>query len=39
MNNVLPPDDETKTVKFLRKENLARYKLNNKGIKNLNTNH
>ena len=33
MNNVLPPDDDTKTVKFLLKENLARYKLNNKGKK------
>ena len=33
MNNVLPPDDDTKTVKFLLEENLARYKLNNKGIK------
>ena len=30
MNNELP-DDDTKTVKFLLKENLARYKLNNKG--------
>ena len=34
MNNELP-DDDTKTVKFLLKENLARYKLNNKGKKNL----
>ena len=33
MNNVLPPDDDTKTVKFLLKENLARYKLNSKGKK------
>ena len=33
MNNVLPRDDDTKTVKFLLKENLARYKLNNKGKK------
>ena len=33
MNNVLPPDDDTKTVKFLLKENLARNKLNNKGKK------
>ena len=33
MNNVLPPDDDTKTVKFLLKENWARYKLNNKGKK------
>ena len=33
MNNVLPPDDDTKTVKFLLKENLATYKLNNKGKK------
>ena len=33
MHNVLPPDDDTKTVKFLLKENLARYKLNNKGKK------
>ena len=33
MNNVLPPDDDTKTVKFLLKENLAKYKLNNKGKK------
>ena len=33
MNNVLPPDDDTKTVTFLLKENLARYKLNNKGKK------
>ena len=33
MNNELPPDDDTKTVKFLLKENLARYKLNNKGKK------
>ena len=32
MNNELP-DDDTKTVKFLLKENLARYKLNNKGKK------
>ena len=31
MNNVLPPDDDTKTVKFLPKENLERYKLNNNG--------
>ena len=31
MHNVLPPDDDTKTVKFLLKENLATYKLNNKG--------
>ena len=30
MNNVLLPDDDTKTVKFLLKENLARYKLNKK---------
>ena len=29
-----PSDDDTKTVKFLLKENLARYKLNNKGKKN-----
>ena len=35
MNNVLPPDDDTKTVKFLLKENLARYKLNNTKVKNL----
>ena len=28
-----PPDDDTKTVKFLLKENWARYKLNNKGKK------
>ena len=33
MNNVLPPDDDTKTVKFLLKENLARYKLNRRGKK------
>ena len=33
MNNVLSPDDDTKTVNFLLKENLARYKLNNKGKK------
>ena len=33
MNNVLPLDDDTKTVKFLLKENLARYTLNNKGKK------
>ena len=33
ISNVLPPDDDTKTVKFLLKENLARYKLNNKGKK------
>ena len=33
MNNVLPPDDDTKAVKFLLKENLARYKLNNRGKK------
>ena len=39
MNNVLPPDDDTKTVKFLLKEILARYKLNNKGKKTKNTNH
>ena len=32
MNNELP-DDDTKTVKFLLKENLARYKLNDKGKK------
>ena len=32
MNNELP-DGDTKTVKFLLKENLARYKLNNKGKK------
>ena len=32
MNNELP-DDDTKTVKFLLKENWARYKLNNKGKK------
>ena len=32
MRNELP-DDDTKTVKFLLKENLARYKLNNKGKK------
>ena len=32
MNNELP-DDDTKTVKFLLKENLARYKWNNKGKK------
>ena len=31
MNNVLPPDDDTKTAKFLLKENLERYKLNNNG--------
>ena len=31
MNNVLPPDDDTKIVKFLLKENLERYKLNNNG--------
>ena len=35
MNNELP-DNDTKTVKFLLKENLARYKLNKKG-KNLKT--
>ena len=35
MNNVLPPDDDTKTVKFLLKENLARYKLNIEEVKNL----
>ena len=35
MNNELP-DDDTKTVKFLLKENLARYKLNRRG-KKLNT--
>ena len=39
MNSVLPPGDDTKTVKFLLKENLARYKLyltvkNNQGKKN-----
>ena len=33
MNNVLPPEDDTKIVKFLLTENLARYKLNNKGKK------
>ena len=33
MHSVLPPDDDTKTVKFLLKENLATYKLNNKGKK------
>ena len=32
MNTELP-DDDTKTVKSLLKENLARYKLNNKGKK------
>ena len=32
MNNELP-DDDTKTVKFLLKENLARYKLNRRGKK------
>ena len=32
MNNELP-DDDTKTVEFLLEENLARYKLNNKGKK------
>ena len=32
MNNELP-DDDTKTVKFLLKENLARYKLNRRGRK------
>ena len=35
MNNVLPRDDDTKTVKFLLKENLARYKLNYTGKKKL----
>ena len=35
MNNVLPPDDDTKTVKFLLKENLARYKLNIQEVKHL----
>ena len=35
MNNELP-DDDTKTDKFLLKENLARYKLNNK-VKKLET--
>ena len=33
MNNVLPRDDDTKTVKFVLKENLERYRLNNKGKK------
>ena len=37
MNNALPPDDDTKIVKFLLTENLARYKLNNRG-KNKNNN-
>ena len=32
MNNELP-DNDTKTVKFLLKANLARYKLNKKGKK------
>ena len=36
MNNELP-DDDTKTVNFLLKENLARYKLNSEGKKKLKT--
>ena len=33
MNRDLPPDENTKIVKYLLKENLGEYKLNNKGKK------
>ena len=33
MNRDLPPDENTKIVKFVLKENLGQYKLNNKGKK------
>ena len=39
MNNVFPSDDDTKTVKLLLKENLARYKSNNKGKQTESKNH
>ena len=31
MNRDLPPDENTKIVKYLLKENLGEYKVNNKG--------
>lgn len=33
MNRDLPPDENTKAIKFMLKENLGRYKLNNRGKK------
>ena len=33
MNRDLPPDENTKAIKFMLKENLGRYKLNRKGKK------
>ena len=33
MNRDLPPDENTKIVKYLLKEHLGEYKLNNKGKK------
>ena len=33
MNHNSPPNENTKTIKFLLKDNLGRYKLNRKGKK------